>query len=185
MKKKVLLIALAAILLVGASIGGTLAWLTDQATVTNTFTVGKVNIKLDEAVIGGSSRTEQDQSGYKMVPGVAIPKDPTVTVAAGSEECYVFVKVKNNMAGSVDLTIHSDWGTLTGLPTNVYVYKEKVTATAATALTPVFTSVTPKSTLSEDDLNALTDKTIKVTAYAIQAAGMTNAAAAWTAGNFS
>ena len=46
--KKVLLLALCAILLVGATIAGTVAYLTSQKTDTYTFTVGKVSITLTE-----------------------------------------------------------------------------------------------------------------------------------------
>ena len=47
--RKVLMIALCAVLLVSISVMGTMAYLTSQDTVTNTFTVGKVAINLDEA----------------------------------------------------------------------------------------------------------------------------------------
>ena len=51
MKKfmKALAILACAILLVIATIAGTVAYLTDTATVENTFTAGKVDITLDEA----------------------------------------------------------------------------------------------------------------------------------------
>ena len=48
-RSKALLLTLCAVLLVAATIFGTMAYLTSTDTVTNTFTVGKVNIKLDEA----------------------------------------------------------------------------------------------------------------------------------------
>ena len=52
MKARKILVSLAALALVAAiSIGGTLAYLTSKDTVTNTFTVGKVAITLDEAYV--------------------------------------------------------------------------------------------------------------------------------------
>ena len=52
MKKfKALLVVACALLLVAASVFGTMAYLTSTDTVTNTFTVGKVAIKLDEAKV--------------------------------------------------------------------------------------------------------------------------------------
>ena len=83
MKKKTLALVLALTLLVAGVVGGTLAWLTDQtAEVKNTFTVGDINIGLTETT-----------TDYKMVPGNTIAKDPTVTVKANSEACWLFVKV--------------------------------------------------------------------------------------------
>ena len=79
---KPMLIAMAVVLLLGCVTGGTLACLTSTTgAVTNTFTVGDINITLDETT-----------SDYKMIPGYTIAKDPKVTVAANSEKCYLFVK---------------------------------------------------------------------------------------------
>lgn len=47
--KKALLLTLCAVLLVAASVLGTMAYLTSTDDVQNTFTVGQVSIKLDEA----------------------------------------------------------------------------------------------------------------------------------------
>lgn len=98
MKKKavkLLSILLAAALLVGASVGGTLAWLSAKSdTVVNTFTVGNINIKLEET---DAAETNPGSGIFakslKMVPGNDIAKDPTVTVERGSEDCYLFVKI--------------------------------------------------------------------------------------------
>ena len=100
MKKfKALLVVACALLLVAASVFGTMAYLTSTDTVTNTFTVGKVNIKLDEAKVNadgtpveGADRVKENS--YKLLPGHTYTKDPTVTVEAGSEESYVRMKVE-------------------------------------------------------------------------------------------
>ena len=76
-KKKTLLMSLAAVLLVVSGVFGTLAWLTDSTdSITNTFTVGNIDIDLTETL--PTDRTA------KMVPGHTIKKDPKVTVTAGS-----------------------------------------------------------------------------------------------------
>ena len=86
MKKKLLIPIMILILVIGA-VGGTLAWLTDKTDpVTNTFTVGNVDITLAET----TGKT------YKMVPGQTITKYPKVTVEAGSEECWLFVKIEKS-----------------------------------------------------------------------------------------
>ena len=95
-KSKILLLMLCAVALVAASVLGTLAYLTSTDTVTNTFTVGKVQIKLDEAKVGedGKALTGNDAArvkanSYKLLPGHEYDKDPMVTVLAGSEASYV------------------------------------------------------------------------------------------------
>ncbi len=91
-KTKALLLALCAILLVVASVFGTLAYLTDTQTVENTFTVGQVHIKLDESDIDGQAIRDQ-ANNYNLLPGQEYTKDPTVTVVKGSEEAYIRILV--------------------------------------------------------------------------------------------
>lgn len=84
MKKKTIALIVCLTLIIGCAIGGTIAWLTAQTdSVTNTFTVGNVDITLAETT-----------SDYKMVPGNKIAKDPIVSVEADSEACWLFVKVE-------------------------------------------------------------------------------------------
>lgn len=84
MKKKILLasiIALSLALLV--AVGGSIAWLVAETNkVENVFTPSDINISLTETA-----------SNFKMVPGNTITKDPNVAVIAGSEECWLFVKI--------------------------------------------------------------------------------------------
>lgn len=107
MKKKVLSTILFAMLIASVSIGGTLAYLTSTTkTVKNTFTVGNVEIKLDEAKVStktdvdtgkvtweaSTTRTEEGNTYSGIYPGAELPKDPTVT-NTGSSSAYVRVKV--------------------------------------------------------------------------------------------
>lgn len=106
--KKILALLLCAVLLVGATVAGTVAYLTDKDDVTNTFTVGNVQIKLDEAVVDKETgkatvpaeRTEVGNTSVRMIPGRTIDKDPTVTVLKDSEDCYVRVKVTVDLSKS-------------------------------------------------------------------------------------
>lgn len=104
-KSKALLLTLCAVLLVAASVMGTMAYLTSNDTVTNTFTVGKVAIKLDEANVGTDGKvidaTRVKENSYKLLPGGTYTKDPTVTVLDGSEESYVRMKVTFNNAAQI------------------------------------------------------------------------------------
>ena len=114
MKKyiKAILVSLGALLIVGATILGTVAYLTDTAEVTNTFTVGKVDLKLDEAVTDQNGkvlngRTEEGNE-YHLIPGVSYTKDPTVTVVAGSESSYVRMILTVYNASAVQAIIDTD-----------------------------------------------------------------------------
>lgn len=100
-KSKALLLTLCAVLLVAASVLGTMAYLTSSDTVTNTFTVGKVEIKLDETDITNPTGPRVQANSYKLMPGTTYTKDPTVTVKAGSEESYVRMKVTFNNATKI------------------------------------------------------------------------------------
>lgn len=93
-KTKALLITMCAALLVVATVFTTLAFLTDDKSVVNSFTVGNVHIKLDEAKVdtaGVAIGTERTESGndFHLLPGHEYTKDPTVTVLGTSEDCYV------------------------------------------------------------------------------------------------
>jgi SipW-cognate class signal peptide len=90
MKKKAFALFLALALVVGGVVGGTVAWLTAKSdVVTNTFTTSDIEVKLEETkgatVTGGKE--------FKMVPGYELEKDPKAWVVAGSEDCYLFVKL--------------------------------------------------------------------------------------------
>ena len=72
--KKGLLLTVCALALVVASVFGTLAYLTSEDTVTNTFTVGKVAINLDEALANPDGTlvdngvTRVKENSYKLLP---------------------------------------------------------------------------------------------------------------------
>ena len=106
--KKALLFMLCAALVVSATVFGTLAYLTDTETVTNTFTVGKVYIDLDEAKVNpdGTYTTDHDnrvkENAYHLLPGHTYIKDPTVTVEAKSEESYIRMLVTFNFSSQLD-----------------------------------------------------------------------------------
>ena len=107
MKARKILVSLAALALVAAiSIGGTLAYLTSKDEVVNTFTVGNVAIKLDEAKVNtdgtpveGADRVKGNE--YHLLPGHTYTKDPTVTVEKGSDASYVRMKVTFNNASKI------------------------------------------------------------------------------------
>lgn len=119
-KTKALLMSLCAVLLVAASVLGTMAYLTDSKDVKNTFTVGNVTIKLDEAKVDEMGNLVKNQDGtladrvtqneYKLLPNHTYTKDPTVTVLAPSVESYVRMKVTFNKASAlIAMCTNPDW----------------------------------------------------------------------------
>lgn len=104
--KKIALIAVCAMLLVCVTIGATVAYLTSKDSVKNTFAVGKVAIKLDEAKVDADGNPTKpaervNANAYKLMPGHTYTKDPTVTVKTPSEASYVRLKVTFNNASKI------------------------------------------------------------------------------------
>lgn len=183
-KKKVFLTVLCAAALVVASVLGTMAFLTSKDQVNNTFTVGKVAITLDEAKVtdmgapvAGADRVKANT--YKLIPGHNYTKDPTIHVAAGSEDSWIFIKVENGLTSIINTpTIESQitdngWTALDGV-TGVY-YKEYTSAATATDLA-VFGAFKIKD---DADVSTYSNAKIDVYGYAIQKDGFDTAAAAW------
>lgn len=202
MKKKVVILVLAAMLVLGCAMGATLAWLTSSATVTNTFTPSDINITLTE------TKPAVDKDGNhiaKMVPGSTIEKNPSVTVEQGSEKCFLFVQIQFDNMGYVgaqldpyiSFDIADGWTQLTKdsqnklLPAGIY-YRIVDTDEQDTAFDILKDNqVTVNANLGKSEMKALKDAGKNVdmtfTAYAVQyeniaVAGNTdaqNAALAW------
>lgn len=160
---KGLALVLALVLLVGAAIGGTLAWLTATTEeVQNTFSTSDINITL----------TETTGTSYQMIPGWTITKDPLVTVKAGSEDCYLFVKIEKsaNFDSFMEYTVADGWTALTDVDG---VYYRVVGPNAADQAFAVLAdnTVTVKGIVTKEMMNALTASTyptLTFTAYASQ-----------------
>ena len=170
MKKKTLALVLALTLLVAGVVGGTLAWLTDQtAEVKNTFTVGDINIDLTE--------TNRD---YKMVPGNTIAKDPTVTVKANSEACWLFVKVteSENLDTFITYAIAEGW---TKLQDGVYYREVSASDDDQTFSVLAGNAVTVNNTVTKEMLTAkaFANPTLTFKAYAVQKDNVASASDAW------
>ena len=110
MRKKLVALSMAVLMLAVAVIGGTLAYFTDQETVTNTFTVGNVDISVTEP------NWDQEASGArKLMPGTTWQKDPTITLQEGSEEAWVFM--------AVDMNKFNSWLRLVGIQNGLMSYE--------------------------------------------------------------
>lgn len=207
-KSKALLLTLCAVLLVTASMLGTMAYLTDNKTVTNTFTVGSVAITLDEAKVdeaGNAVGTDRVQSNsYKLIPGHTYNKDPMVTVLKDSEASYIKMTVTFSNAKELDDIFAPNGADMTKIfngydsanwtykgntkdatantRTYEFWYKETVGAPDGDiALDALFDSITVPGTITNEQLATIKGMTITVNAYAIQADGFADAEAAWAA----
>ena len=208
-RSKALLLTLCAVVLVVATVFGTMAYLTSSDEVTNTFTVGSVAITLDEAEVdaNGTAVTPAERvkaNNYKLLPGHTYTKDPTVTVKKGSEPSYVKMTVTFSKANELDAIFAPDGANLTSIfngyeaanwiakgntkdttantRTYEFWYKETVDASANdVALDALFDSITVPGEITKEQLATIEGMTITVNAYAIQADGIADADAAWAA----
>lgn len=204
-KSKALLLIFCAVLLVCVSVFGTMAYLTSKDAVINTFTVGSVKIKLDEAkanadgsLVAGADRVKANE--YKLIPGHTYNKDPMVTVLAGSESSYVKMTVTVTKSAELDeigvdlLDVfagydEANWiykgnteDTTANTRTYEFWYKEAVAATDSDVeLDALFDQVVVPGEITNEQLDTIDGMTINVKAYAIQADGFANADAAWAA----
>lgn len=194
-KSKALLLTLCAVLLVAASVLGTMAYLTSTDEVKNTFTVGQVKITLDEEDTDNSTPdADRDKANaYHLLPGHTYTKDPIVHVNSTSEDCYLFVKVANEITAIEDGTkvaaqmTAKGWVAVDGV-TGVYVYTQSnaPAVVAGGSNVTVFDNFTISGTVDNATLATYNNKTITVTAYAIQADGFEGKTASqiWNAAGF-
>lgn len=187
---KVLALVLAVVLVLGAVIGTTVAWLiTNTTPVVNTFTYGDINITLEETDTNLDEDNDEKTNEYQMVPGKEIDKDPKVTVLKNSEDCWLFVKVEKSSNFDEFMTYEMAEG-WTELDAANYpgIYYREVAKSDSDAQFAVLkdNKVTVKEDVTKDMFNKLdadADNKIypqlKVTAYAVQKAGVASAADAW------
>ena len=188
MKKKLTLVVTCIVLVAAMVIGGTLAYFTDTKSAENTFTVGGVKITLTEPKWEETGKKDAET----VYAGEPLLKDPTVSVNAGSNPCFVRIKVdglkqfgdKGDIiyrTNYVNNALHEGWV----LHTDGYFYwtKPLVEASAVkdswnskynltSATEPLFDQIVMPTGLVGDE----TASPIVVTAQAVQAQG---AKAAW------
>lgn len=194
-KTKTLGLMMAAVLLVTATIFGTMAYLTDKDEVTNTFTVGSVDISLDEAPVGADGKATTgnrvQKNDYKLMPGHEYDKDPIVHFADKSEASWLFIEVTNEIVGiestaegykSIAAQIaENGWTALDGV-TGVYYQKVGANNSGSAVDYKVFQGFTVDGSVTGTTLESYNSKTVKIIAYAVQADGFTTASDAWTTG---
>ena len=197
-RSKALLLILCAMLLLIASALGTVAYLTVQDTVTNTFSVGQVNITLDEGSEGKRSMRARstgapvDENDHILMPGHTYTKDHTIHVDAVSEDSYIFVKVENGIASYeaassaeeggyrtiADQITANGW---TALESAADVYYREYAKSSAGSDFAVFDTFKIADNANDAESWGSCDAQVAVTAYAVQKDGFDTASAAWMA----
>lgn len=208
-KSKAILLCVSIAVLVVATVMGTLSYLTDTEEVVNTFTVGNVDIKLDEADVDqngepiiGADRVIENQ--YHLIPGGEYVKDPTVTVIKGSEEAYVRMLVTISDIADIKEVLGNDflpenyvanwdrdiWRCAdikdNGDDTVTYEFRYNKTVNAFNAnsdivLEPLFTKIKVPGELDKEHLSQIKEMKITVKGNAIQKAGFNSEEDAWAA----
>ncbi len=202
-KTKALVLALCAVLLVVTTVFVTMAFLTSEDSVQNTFTFGHVYIELDEAkvdktgtVTAGADRTSTegrvDTNEYHLIPGHSYVKDPTVHVDSNSEDCWLFVKLKNDLkpiivSDTIEEQMATNGWSVIDEANNVWAYGEKVSGGADIPVFDSFTlaedaNVSQYATVMDAAGNVTGGATVNIIAYAVQYDGFeSGATAAWDA----
>lgn len=187
---KVMLVVLSLMMVVGVSVGATIAWLTDKTEVVqNTFSPSNIDITLTEtwnADADGDGKN--DAWTAQLIPGKEYVKDPVVAVNGEitNVDCYLFVKFeeintpKTYLAYTSLLTEDAGWKELKE-GSGIW-YREVKEADAIKSWNLLDgNKVTVLSTLTKDDTKTTNTPSLKYTAYAIQTVGFEgNPAAAWT-----
>lgn len=185
-----------ALVVIGNSVSGTVAWLVSKPeSRVSTFTLGDINITLEESDFGSQP--------IKIIPGIDIKKDPKVTVMANSEACWLFVKVEEshwpdfkekNGTRKVSYSVNNGWNVLKNTPG---VYFREVSAEEAqkgidyTVLAGNESCpsgvIKVSQELTKEEINSISSygnqPSLTFTAYAVQHAGIDTADAAWATVN--
>ena len=173
---------LALVLVIGCVAGGTVAWLVATSdTVTNTFTYGNIDIALAETT----------GTNYKIIPGTNIEKNPKVTVTAGSEACWLFVKVEKVgdigtiTTDPVHYAIDTGWTQLKdkdGKDVSGVYYRQVGAVDNDTAFNVLKDNkIIVSGELTKETINgyAVQQPKLTFTAYAVQKENIDTAADAW------
>lgn len=124
---------------------------------------------------GAGTWTSNGNEYTNLYPGEVVLKDPTVTMAKGSEAAWVFALVENDNAGKLTIQYDNDWENVTKeykaikgnetLADKYAVYAKKATIAGGESST-IFNTVTV-----EAGTEGTTFKDITIKACAVQAVG--------------
>lgn len=203
-KNRNMVLTVAACALLGVmALGGTMAYLTDQGSVTNTFTVGQVEIDLTEPDYPGNNTPDVEN----LVPNEEVPKNPLVT-NTGTTDAIVFMTVEvpranvtlaaddgtkgtkeiqdlfwmkeaENLPGTHENQFDAGWMELVDKGTvsdtvSRYVFAYRTAVAGNEQTEPLFDKVQLKNVI-ENELTSGEAQNVEIRAYAIQAGEITGA----------
>lgn len=192
-KKTVSPVAVVVALVATLTTAGTLAYLTDfEGALKNTFSIGNVSLTLEETDTALDDDGDALTNSYALTEGgqlkASIVKDPKVTVAAGSANCWLFVRITEGglFDEYLDYEAADGWIALDEALHPDIFYREVPASDidqAFSVLEGDAVSVNADTTLTE--LRALEKSagpwpSLEVTAYAVQKGGVADAATAWS-----
>lgn len=162
---KLILLMICSIIMVFSVIQGSSAWLMTQTDpIVNVFTYGDIQLVLEE--------TTGDR--YKMTPGKVIDKDPTLTLKAQSEDCWLFIKIDESenakLSDYIKYEVADGWIPLENVEN---VYYCSVDYSEEDIIFPILKDdqVKVKNNVTKEMLEQLTEDTyprLTFTGYAVQ-----------------
>lgn len=184
---KAVALLLVVILLIGCTIGGTIAYLmTNTTPVVNTFVAGEIG---ELTLTEDKGQNTTGITNIKVIPGVDITKDPKVSFSGHNVDAYVFLKVEadgwnvNSDAdyfsqyfldseGYLEWYLAEGWEYY-GEVERAQIYCRKVSANEKLDNVSVIKDdkITVSSKITKEDLKDYTLPDLTFTAYAIQASG--------------
>lgn len=185
-RNRILLTALAALLLVVVAVGGTVAYLKASTnTITNTFTSAEVKVELTETWnTDTNGDKENDAWKAQLVPAAEYTKDPKVKIT-NDTEAYLFVKFEEKNNPSTYLTYTStlnDDNGWTKLEEQNDVWYRTVKADDTTKEWTLLkdNKITVNNSVTNENMTDAAKAELVYTAYAIQTTGFTSVKDAWT-----
>ena len=184
--KKVLAMMLAVLMIVTATVAGTVAWLTTSTQeVKNTFSPTDIAITLTETFNADTNGDgTKDAWVNEMVPGAEYDKDPVVAVddTKTDVDVYLFVKFVEENVDHVTytstLTEANGWKLVDGT-TNVWWREVKVSDTEKSWNLLDGNKITVKTDVTKDNMTTASMAKLTYQAYAIQKSGFDTATLAW------
>lgn len=164
MKKKLTVVALVVVLVALLISGMTMAYFTDTDSATNVFTIGNIDIELDEP-------SWDEDAAKNALPGVTYEKDPVVK-NVGDNDAYVLIEITftgysgSKLPTDFLLSLNTEAFEIYSNDLNKLVLKAKDKMVPGSELT-IFDGVQLPSDITEDDLAG--EFQIVIVANAIQA----------------
>ena len=182
-RKKIFMLAIAACLLVLSIAGTSLAYFTDTDAKTNVFTSGNVDITLNY---------EEAQTELRLYPGQTYVNDGASIKNVGSEQAYVGAIIDITLPADIVDPLAADeiavifanlntyttvkYGTITGGYRIYCVVANELKTTEGQNTAKIFDSISIPTTWGHAEVSNI--KSIKITGYAVQTVGFTEAATA-------